>query len=98
MKRLCITMMIMVIAGLTAVKAQIRGNHIQVMVVPDHQDWRYEVGQTAVFKVSVVKSSTPMDNVTIDNGIYDLYGRRVSGQPRKGIYIKNKKKFFIVIN
>ena len=48
--------------------------------------------------VTAIDDIMTMDDVTIDNGIYDLYGRRVSGQPRKGIYIKNKKKFFIVIN
>ena len=42
--------------------------------------------------VTAIDDIMAMDNVTIDNGIYDLYGRRVSGQPRKGIYIKNKKK------
>ena len=46
--------------------AQIRGNSIQVNVVPDHQDWTYEVGQTATFKVSVTRSATLLDNVTID--------------------------------
>ena len=86
MKRLCITMMIMVIAGLTAVKAQIRGNHIQVMVVPDHQDWRYEVGQTAVFKVSVVKSSTPMDNVTID---YEAGPEMYPDVKKQGVTLKD---------
>ena len=42
--------------------------------------------------VTAIDDIMTMDDVTIDNGIYDLYGRRVSGQPRKGIYIKNKKK------
>ena len=49
-----------------AVSAQIRGNSIAVSVVPDHQDWKYEVGQTATFKVSVTRSATLIDNVTID--------------------------------
>ena len=47
-------------------QAQIRGNNIQVNVVPDHQDWCYEVGQTATFKVSVTKSATLLNDVTID--------------------------------
>ena len=47
-------------------KGQIRGNSIKVEVIPDHQDWRYEVGQTATFQVSVTKSNTLLNNVTID--------------------------------
>ena len=43
--------------------------------------------------ITAIDDIKAMDNgqLTIDNGIYDLCGRRVSGQPRKGIYIKNKK-------
>ena len=48
------------------VQAQIRGNSIQVTVMPDHQDWRYEVGQTATFKVNVTKENALLDGVTID--------------------------------
>ena len=47
------------------VSAQIRGSHVNVCVVPDHQDWNYEVGQTAQFKVSVVRSSTLVDDVKL---------------------------------
>ena len=48
------------------VQAQIRGNSIQVTVMPDHQDWHYEVGQTATFKVNVTKENALLDGVTID--------------------------------
>jgi hypothetical protein len=30
-----------------------------------------------------------------DGPIYDLSGRRIIGQPQKGIYVKNGKKFVI---
>ena len=66
MRKITISLMITLLAFWMPVRAQIRGNSIQVTVTPDHQDWRYEVGQTAVFKVSVTQSSTLMDNVTID--------------------------------
>ena len=46
--------------------AQIRGNNIVVMVQPDHADWNYKVGETARFKVSVLKSSMLLDNVRVD--------------------------------
>ena len=52
--------------GVLPMEGQIRGNNIQVTVAPDHQDWRYDVGQTATFKVCVTQSNTLMSNVTID--------------------------------
>ena len=50
---------------LSPVSAQIRGNNIMVMVSPDHKDWNYRVGEKAHFEVSVLKSSTLIDNVEI---------------------------------
>ena len=50
---------------LLPVSAQIRGNNIVVMVTPDHKDWNYRVGEKAHFEVSVLKSSTLIDNVEI---------------------------------
>lgn len=46
--------------------AQIRGYNITVTVQPDHLDWNYEVGQTATFTVSVLKSGTPLPGATVD--------------------------------
>lgn len=66
MKKFCIFLLLTALQSMCPVAAQIIGTGIQVNVVPDHQDWHYEVGQTAVFKVSVTKSSTLLDNVTID--------------------------------
>ena len=50
---------------LLPVSAQIRGNNIVVMVTPDHKDWNYRVGEKAHFEVSVLKSSTLINNVEI---------------------------------
>ena len=36
-----------------------------------------------------------VETVGEDGEIYDLSGRRVVGQPRKGIYVKNGKKIVI---
>ena len=47
-------------------QAQIRGNNIQVLVQPDHQDWTYKTGEKATFTISVLKSGTLLDNVSID--------------------------------
>ena len=66
MKKKTIIILLTALFGLLPTKAQIRGNNIKVVVVPDHQDWNYEVGQTATFNVSVTKSETLLDGVTID--------------------------------
>ena len=50
MTRAYLLIIIMLLVGIP-ISAQIRGNHVNVWVVPDHQDWNYEVGQTAQFKV-----------------------------------------------
>ena len=46
--------------------AQIRGSEIQVLVQPDHPDWTYKSGEKATFLVSVLRSGTLLDNVSID--------------------------------
>lgn len=63
--RAYILLIITLLVGMP-VSAQIRGNHVNVWVVPDHQDWNYKVGQTAQFKVSVVRSSTLVDDAVVD--------------------------------
>ena len=47
-------------------KGQIRGNSIYVEVIPDHQDWRYEVGEIATFNIKVTREHTLINNVTVD--------------------------------
>ena len=66
MKKYSLLVLLMMLLGVLPTVAQIRGSNIQVTVVPDHQDWRYEVGHTATFKVSVTQSNTLMSDVTID--------------------------------
>ena len=51
---------------LLPVGAQIRGNDIIVTVEPDHQDWNYQVGETAKFTVEVRRSGTLVNDVSID--------------------------------
>ena len=67
-------------------KGQIRGNSINVEVIPDHQDWRYEVGEIATFNIKVTREHTLINNVTVD---YDeawlLSGRCKSHHRRQGI-------------
>lgn len=64
MKRLVILMI--VLAMLVPVSAQIMGNSIVVSVTPDHTDWNYKVGETATFTINVRKSGTLLSGVTAD--------------------------------
>jgi len=50
----------------TTLSAQIRGEEIQVLVQPDHQDWTYRTGEKAAFNVSILKSGTLLNDVSID--------------------------------
>ncbi|MBR1880555.1 MAG: acetylxylan esterase [Prevotella sp.] len=86
MKKVCLFVVMAMLLGLLPVEAQIRGNNINVMVVPDHQDWNYEVGQTAQFKVSVVKSSTLLNNVTVD---YEAGPEMYPDVKKQGVVLKD---------
>lgn len=86
MKKIGFIALLMLLLGQLQVGAQIRGNHINVVVVPDHQDWNYKVGQTAQFKVSVTKSSTLMDNVTVD---YEAGPEMYPDVKKRGVVLKD---------
>jgi cephalosporin-C deacetylase-like acetyl esterase len=86
MKKFCIFLLLTALQSMCPVAAQIIGTGIQVNVVPDHQDWHYEVGQTAVFKVSVTKSSTLLDNVTID---YQAGPEMYQDVKKQGVVLKD---------
>ncbi len=66
MKRTHLTILLLVMTLWLPVSAQIRGNSVAVTVVPDHQDWRYEVGETATFRVSVTSHNTLLNNIKVD--------------------------------
>ena len=65
---------------------QIRGNSIRVDVVPDHQDWRYEVGQTAQFKIMITRENTLLNNVTID---YEAGPEMYPEVKKQGVMLKD---------
>lgn len=48
------------------IEAQVKGNSIVVTVEPDHEDWHYQVGETAKFTVEVRRSGTLVNNASID--------------------------------
>lgn len=59
-------LLLLALVALLPLSAQIRGNNIVVTVEPDHQDWRYQTGETAKFTVEVRRSGTLVDNISID--------------------------------
>jgi cephalosporin-C deacetylase-like acetyl esterase len=64
MKKLLFVLLVLLM--ILPVSAQIRGNNIVVMVSPDHKDWNYCVGEKAHFEVSVLKSSTLLNNIEVN--------------------------------
>ena len=46
-----------------AVKAQVRGNEISVLVSPDRSDWTYESGEKCTFTVRVLKAQNPLQEL-----------------------------------
>ena len=64
MKKLLL--LILCMTAFTTLSAQIRGEEIQVLVQPDHQDWTYQTGEKAAFNVSILKSGTLLNDVSID--------------------------------
>ena len=59
-------LLLLALMALLPLSAQIRGNNIVVTVEPDHQDWKYQTGETARFMVEVRRSGTLIDNASID--------------------------------
>lgn len=47
-------------------EAQIRGNNVEVVVVPDHADWTYAAGDKAKLTVSVLRSGVALDGAVVD--------------------------------
>lgn len=50
----------------TSVRAQILGKNVTVTVQPNHKDWNYKTGETAVFSVNVLRSGTLIEQADID--------------------------------
>ncbi len=86
MKKTGLIAFLMMLLGVLPMEAQIRGNHINVMVVPDHQDWNYATGETAQFKVSVLQSSTLLENVTVD---YEAGPEMYPEVKKQGVVLKD---------
>ena len=86
MKRLFIILCLLAGISGISVKAQIRGNNIVVTVTPDHKDWNYKTGETANFKVSVLRSGTLLDNVKVD---YEAGPEMYPSVKKQGVTLKD---------
>ncbi len=42
---------------------------IKIIISPNHADWKYNLGDTSVFEVSVLKNNVPIKNITINYSI-----------------------------
>lgn len=86
MKRLFIILCLLAGISGISVKAQIRGNNIVVTVTPDHKDWNYKTGETAKFKVAVLRSGTLLDNVKVD---YEAGPEMYPSVKKQGVTLKD---------
>ena len=86
MKKNGLMILLFALFGVLSVSAQIRGNSIRVDVVPDHQDWRYEVGQTAQFKIMITRENTLLNNVTIE---YEAGPEMYPEVKKQGVMLKD---------
>jgi cephalosporin-C deacetylase len=70
--------------------ASLRAATVKVMVVPDHRDWTYKLGETAHFAVSVLADSEPVDDATVTYTVGpDLYPgeKKTAAVPLSGLSI-----------
>ncbi len=67
-------------------EAQIQGKNITVTVTPDHKDWNYKIGETATFRVAVLKSGTTIDNVKVD---YEAGPEMYPDVKKEGVTLKD---------
>ena len=86
MKKNGLMILLLALFGVLPMSGQIRGNSIRVDVVPDHQDWRYEVGQTAQFKIMITRENTLLNNVTID---YEAGPEMYPEVKKQGVMLKD---------
>lgn len=75
-----------VLLAAVSVPAQIIGNNIEVLVSPDRDGWTYEVGQTANFRIMVLRSGSLLENAVID---YKLGPEMYEDVEKKGVRLKS---------
>jgi cephalosporin-C deacetylase-like acetyl esterase len=68
----------------------LRAATVKVVVVPDHRDWTYKIGEPVHFAVSVTADSEPIDNVSVTYTVGpDLYPgeKKTAALPLSGLVI-----------
>lgn len=65
-----------------AIRAQIRGDEISVLVSPDHVNWVYAPGEKCTFTVRVLKAQNLLEDVNID---YELGPEMYPVETRLGV-------------
>ena len=78
-------LLLLALVAMLPLQAQIRGNNIVVTVEPDHQNWHYELGQTAKFQVEVRRSGTLLQGVQVDYAA----GPEMYQTEKKSLTLKN---------
>ncbi len=66
MKRLALNLLLLLLAGATAVMAQPRATKAQLILVPDHTNAIYSTGQQAKVKVTALHCGMALNNATIN--------------------------------
>ncbi len=61
-----VLLMCVVLCTMLNINAQNGWSSINVAVTPNHKEWNYKVGETAEFKVAVLRSGTTIDNAEVD--------------------------------
>jgi cephalosporin-C deacetylase-like acetyl esterase len=69
-----------------SMKAQPAQKLVNILVSPDHADWKYQLKETAVFKIQVIKDNVLMKDVAVD---YELGPECFPTEIKKGIVLKN---------
>lgn len=85
-QRMKTLLMLLTMVAVLPLSAQIRGYNYQVSVVPDHADWTYRVGETATFRITVTRSSTPVAGAVID---YEAGPEMYQSVKKTGVTLKD---------
>jgi cephalosporin-C deacetylase-like acetyl esterase len=59
---------------------------VKIVVAPDHSDWVYKPGENAKFRISVLKNSEPVQNVTIR---YEFGPEMMAPSKRDSAFLKD---------
>ncbi|MDX8339629.1 acetylxylan esterase [Draconibacterium sp. IB214405] len=74
--------------GVIQLNAQPAKELIQVIVSPDHADWTYETGEKAVFTISVLRNSVPLDGIEVN---FRIQPEKMDGWEEGTVKLKDGK-------